>query len=208
MGNVQQQQKKYLIRNQNGRMCKLTNPLNSPDLLEIVFSNLAPVDIKSAALVSRTWNSVIEAAKFWSWAQVTLTSENFSEIFPSYRFRSVSSVTLSFHDKLSDGQLKELFSNFSKLPDLKLKHLDICHNDLSSIKPSVLSQAVVRLEEVWLFWTELTGQQVEDIFHLVIKAGAEGRLRLRSLYISQGNVSLLSPSVIQQVNEILHLFVY
>ena len=189
-------------------MCKLTNPLNSPDLLEIVFSNLAPVDIKSAALVSRTWNSVIEAAKFWSWAQVTLTSENFSEIFPSYRFRSVSNVTLSFHDKLSDGQLKELFSNFSKLPDLKLKHLDICHNDLSSIKPSVLSQAVVRLEEVWLFWTELTGQQVEDIFHLVIKAGAEGRLRLRSLYISQGNVSLLSPSVIQQVNEILHLFVY
>ena len=191
-------------------MCKLTNPLNSPDLLEIVFSNLAPVDIKSAALVSRTWNSVIETAKFWSWAQVTLTSENFSEIFPSYRFRSVSSVTLSlsFHDKLSDGQLKELFSNFSKLPDLKLKHLDICHNDLSSIKPSVLSQAVVRLEEVWLFWTELTGQQVEDIFHLVIKAGAEGRLRLRSLYISQGNVSSLSPSVIQQVNEILHLFVY
>ena len=208
MGNVQQQQKKYLIRNQNGQMCKLTNPLNSPDLLEIVFSNLAPVDIKSAALVSRTWNSVIEAAKFWSWAQVTLTRENFSEIFPSYRFRSVSNVTLSFHDKLSDGQLKELFSNFSKLPDLKLKHLDICHNDLSSIKPSVLSQAVVRLEEVWLFWTELTGQQVEDIFHLVIKAGAEGRLRLRSLYISQGNVSSLSPSVIQQVNEILHLFVY
>ena len=208
MGNVQQQQKKYLIRNQNGQMCKLTNPLNSPDLLEIVFSNLAPVDIKSAALVSRTWNSVIETAKFWSWAQVTLTSENFSEIFPSYRFRSVSNVTLSFHDKLSDGQLKELFSNFSKLPDLKLKHLDICHNDLSSIKPSVLSQAVVRLEEVWLFWTELTGQQVEDIFHLVIKAGAEGRLRLRNLYIDRENVSSLSPSVIQQVNEILHLFVY
>ena len=189
-------------------MCKLTNPLNSPDLLEIVFSNLAPVDIKSAALVSRTWNSVIETAKFWSWAQVTLTSENFSEIFPSYRFRSVSNVTLSFHDKLSDGQLKELFSNFSKLPDLKLKHLDICHNDLSSIKPSVLSQAVVRLEEVWLFWTELTGQQVEDIFHLVIKAGAEGSLRLRSLNIRQRNVSSLSPSVIHQVKAILHLFVY
>jgi len=173
----------------------MTNPLNSPDILEIVFSHLAPADIKSASLVSGTWNFVIETAKFWSWAQVTLTRENFSEIFPSYRFRSVSSVTLSRHDKLSDGQLKELFSNFSKLPDLKLKHLKISHNDLSSIKPSVLSQVVMRLEEVCLPGTNLTQAQALALFKAISECED---LRLKHLDIWNNDLSSIQPSVLSQ----------
>ena len=46
--------------------------LNNPDILEEIFSHLPPEDIKTVALVSKTWREVVEKPRYWTWAVVNL----------------------------------------------------------------------------------------------------------------------------------------
>ena len=39
----------------------------NPVILEQIFSHLPPSDIKTVALVDRTWNSVVEQPRYWTW---------------------------------------------------------------------------------------------------------------------------------------------
>ena len=54
---------------------------NNPVILERIFSHLDPSDIKTAALVCRTWNNVLESPKYWTWATASLGRRNFRQIF-------------------------------------------------------------------------------------------------------------------------------
>ena len=202
----------------------------------------------------------METEKYWGWVGVTLTEQNFNQIFHSQRFQSIRSVTFSRHDRptetqlntffsgLEDCSLRKLYCNWisiskvdpdilasvivsmervllvvaylnkdqvnamfkaiSECEDLKLVHLNINANDLSSIPPSILSRAVIRLVEADLFLTKLTDVQVVDLLDSIISAHAAARLKLKRLNIRRGDISKVSPSVAEQVKRILNLFIY
>ena len=168
--------------------CELTNPL----ILEMIFSKLSPADIKTAALVSRTWSSVAGAAKFWTWVRVTLTKENFSEIFFSSRFQSISNVEFKkgYHEGLSDSQLETFYSD---LDHSALKKVNACWTRLSMVDPDHLAQHTVRLE--WALF--VTSNLKPDQVNALIKAIAECEdLKLEYLNICVNNLSSVPPHVL------------
>ena len=167
--------------------CELTNPL----ILEMIFSMLSPADIKTAALVSRTWNSVAGAAKFWTWVRVTLTKENFSEIFFSSRFQSISNVDFKRREGgLSDSQLETFFSD---LHHSALKKVNACWTRLPMVDPDNLAQHTVKLEWALYVTSDLTPDQV----NAMIKAIAECEdLKLEYLNICVNNLSSVPPHLL------------
>ena len=59
-----------------------------PVILEVIFSHLSPADIKTVSLVCRTWKTVVEQPRYWSWAAAALTEMNFKLICRSRRFKN------------------------------------------------------------------------------------------------------------------------
>ena len=93
--------------------------VTNPVILALIFSRLPPADLKTAALVCRTWSSVLELPRFWAWASVRLGRGNFSERRRSPRLRHVG------------GVLTEL--------DLTTRERDIHHSHWSNSFIAVLS---------------------------------------------------------------------
>ena len=203
---------------------------------------------------------MVDVAKFWSWVTISLSKENFDQIFSSPRFRHVNTVYFNLERKLSELQMATFFSGLedSALIDLscncvrlasvdaetlgqvvvkvknvqmamssltlhqvqvmfkaiadcegiKLTHLNICGNDLSQIPPSILAQAIVRLEEADMFLTRLTSVQVEAIVNSIILTSQRGGLKLKRLSIRKGDISTVSETTAQQVKRILRLFLW
>ena len=54
--------------------------MDTPDLLEIIFTYLHPADVKHARLVSRLWSSVIEKPKYLRWARISLASRGLASM--------------------------------------------------------------------------------------------------------------------------------
>ena len=163
---------------------------NNPLILDQILSHLAPEDIKTAALVSSTWSSQVEVPKFWSWVRLTLTSENFSSVFTSRRFQSISDVHLCDKKKLSKSQLNMFYSSLNRSPIKKLYSSWI---SLYYVNPTSLAQLMVRLEEVVMVDTELPSEQVNAVF----KALSECEdLKLKYLNICVNNISPVPPSVL------------
>ena len=111
-------------------------------------------------------------------------------------------ANLTFH------QVFVIFKAIAESEDPKLEHLNICGNDLSQVPPSLLAQAVVRLEEADMFLTRLTSAQVEAILDTVILASQRGDLRLRRLNIMRGDISTVTETTARQVKRILGLFLW
>merc|ERR1712200_105206 len=77
----------------------------NPVILEQIFSHLPPSDIKTVALVNRTWNSVVEQPRYWNWVKASLKKTNFDKIFNSKRFGLISSWKIRF---LSSEQINAI----------------------------------------------------------------------------------------------------
>ena len=80
--------------------------LTNPVILARIFSSLPPPDLKTAALVSRTWRAVLEIPMFWTWATFRLGRHSFTERRRSRRLRQVGGVLGELD--LTAGQLKSL----------------------------------------------------------------------------------------------------
>ena len=62
----------------------VTNVMSSNTvILETVFSHLSPRDIKTAALVSRTWRMVVDTPKFWTKIRLIVDKYNVDEVMKS-----------------------------------------------------------------------------------------------------------------------------
>ena len=79
----------------------------------------------------------------------------------------------------------------------KLKHLNLCYEDLSSVQPELLAQAVVRVEEANLPFTKLRDIQVSTIFSRIVDTE---RLSLKRLsLLGEGErVSQVAPDLLAQ----------
>ena len=73
----------------------------------------------------------------------------------------------------------------------KLRNLNIGHNNLSAVTPATLAKAVAGLDEVTMFVTYLTNDQMEAIFGAIDKTS-----RLRKLNIGGNNLSCLEPGLL------------
>ena len=146
----------------------------NPVILAQIFRHLAPSDLKSAALVCRSWWSLVEQPRYWSWAETRLTRADFAKKFRSRRLRNIGSVRTD----LSEVQMRKLLLSLS---DWRMRRLAVSYINLSSVSPQVLSSALVRLETLELCLCRLTKDQVRDVFTRV--ADSED-LALRSLSIN------------------------
>ena len=154
---------------------------NNPVILERIFSHLDPSDIKTAALVCRAWNTVLESPKYWTWATVSLGRSNFRQVFYSKRFRIIGGVKLEYYeDRRNQRQLKLFLSRARRY---NLTRLDADDNDLSTVSARLLSQVVVYMNEVNLDAADLgyfvrRNHAMESIMRIITDTK---RLRLKKL---------------------------
>ena len=69
--------------------------------------------------------------------------------------------------ELTTEQLTRIFTKLSVVEDQKLKTLDLCRNDLSSVPTKTLVVVLSGLECVYLDKTRLTTQQPTKIYRMV-----------------------------------------
>ena len=135
--------------------------VTNPVILALIFSRLPPADLKTAALVCRTWSSVLEIPRFWAWASVRLGRENFSERRRSARLRHVGGVLTELD--LTARQLRSLL-RLVVSSQSGLSSLNVSGSDLSSVSPRLLSRATVRLARATFYDTNLSPDQVSALF--------------------------------------------
>ena len=114
-------------------------------ILETVFSHLSPRDIKTVALVSRTWRMVVETPRYWTWATVRINRDNFQERI----FANRTSFVKLKSDFLENEQLNVL-CNLVQTKDMKVEKLTTSSSPISADLFSNLSQAMLKMEEVTL----------------------------------------------------------
>ena len=158
----------------------------NPVILAQIFRHLAPSDLKSAALVSRTWWRLVEQARYWSWAETRLTRADFAQKFRSPRLRNIGSVRTD----LSLAQMRKLLLS---LPEWRLRRLAVSYINLSSVSPQLLSSALVKLERVELCLCRLSRDQVRAVFTRVAECED---LTLRSLSINFSDLTSVPGSIL------------
>ena len=184
-------------RTRDQRKVQLAGLPSNPLVLQGIFRHLPPSDIKTAALVCRTWSSVVETPQFWTWATVTLDRSNFRQRFYSKRFRIVGGVKLEYYqdsfdfcepkrrrvDKINQKHLKTFLTGVKKL---NLTRLDADDSDFSCLPYRLVSQVVVNMEEVSLDAVEM-GYDYTFKFALAIPLltaiGRAKKLKLRKLVL-------------------------
>jgi len=151
----------------------------NPIIMTQVFHHLAPQDIKSVALVSRSWRRLVEKPRFWRWAHTRISGRDFSKKYKSPRIRNIGSVQLD----VSEVKIKKFFSS---LENFRLGKLDVGYVNLASVCPEVLSLEIIRREEVKFCLCSLQPDQVNAIFTKTAKHQAP---RLRELHINFTDIS-------------------
>ena len=94
--------------------------------------------------------------------------------------------------KLTPHQAETLFLAIMEKSELKLRFLKIRFNNLSSVSPDILSKAVIRLAEVNVGYTQLTGHQVNTLMRTIVRE----KLTLRKLIIGGNDLSAVDPDIL------------
>ena len=157
-------------------------------ILTLVFSFLSPGDVKSVALVCRDWSRLVELPRFWTWARLTLSWENIEERAASVRLRNIPRVVIE--RGVSGSQLDWLFLTQETV---SLTSLNFRGADLSGVSAKLVSEVVLRLEQVEFHDTDLSSDQVEAIFTGILERRP---LTLRTLKLSLADLSSVPPAVL------------
>ena len=140
-------------------------------ILETVFSHLSPRDIKTAALVSRTWRRVTETPRYWTKMRLNVHKENISKVLTSRIIKLVSGIkfeSLGLNEKTV--RILEHFLSAVVAGELsQLKIIMMAGCDLSSVDSELLSQSVVGLEECHLCHSELSTNMVRAILTNIVE---------------------------------------
>ena len=133
--------------------------------------------------------------------RITLTS--LETVQPATLARAVvrlAEIPLGSSANLTEDQKVAVFSEIALSPVLRLRKLRLHWLDLSSVNPGLFSRALVRLEQVDLYGSLHTEDQVMELFQLI---AATKELRLRNLRLLSGVTSnpaltLIPPAVLSQ----------
>ena len=141
------------------------------ELMEMVFSKLAPKDLRKATLVCRFWRDLCQnSISLWKWVVITITESNIStlpEMLKSVRLKGLRKLVIGF--KLSD----DILLHIQKWECLTYLTLNANSNDLNVLSSCYL-EMVHRVENVILGGTGQCKERVENIF---INFGDVNRLK-------------------------------
>ena len=129
--------------------------------------------MKTASLVCRSWNSLLDKPKYWTWAEAELRRETFCLMFSSRRFRNIGSVIIT--SSLTGEQLEALFHGVG---DCSLKKLVCFWNRFTAVPPVVVAGALVRLEEVDLERCLISREEAQALMKAI---GETQQLKLQNL---------------------------
>ena len=99
-------------------------------------------------------------------------------------------------ENLTQAQLESFFKKIASCDNMKLRKLDIYKRiDLSEVPSDILAEAVVKVNEVNISGTNLSPDQVQNIFSCITNCQC---LALNNLDISQNDLSSVSPEVLAE----------
>jgi hypothetical protein len=160
------------------------------ELLELVFLQLSPRDLKAAVVVCRRWREAGEAPGLWAGACFRVNTGNLAsmpEVLAIKKFRQVK--------RLAARRVSEdLFEAAALHPGLRA--VDLWNADLSLVETDLLTRALGNMEELNLVMTDLTRQQLEAIFtHMSVEGSKMKRLKLILINLSRVSPRLFARAV-------------
>ena len=139
-------------------------------LSNAVFNYLSLPDVKTAALVCKSWRELVECRKYWqgslSPSPTPVLRIRDESIFSSPRIKSVRKFRIDSSD--TDSKLVNLFFRFvSDNKDYEVEYL-MCDNILLTTVPRQLANAMCRVVELWLDGgTKLSKRQSDHMFNAI-----------------------------------------
>ena len=166
-----------------------------PSLLARVVNRLEEVVMKDITLNLRQWEAIlneISAGDCQVW-KLSISGNNLTSVDAGLLARAVKSLEeVELEDtQLTEAQAEAILTAIST-GDSKTNKLDIGHNNLSALNPSLLASVVARMEEVEMVKTHLTVQQLEAILADI----STGVSQTKVIDISNNELSSLNPSLL------------
>ena len=127
----------------------------------------------------------------WSNDLSTVPSESLSKA--SVKLEEVS----LFLTRLTRDQVNALLTRIVETDDLKLRSLDVCDNDLSSVPRSVLVEVVRKMQEINLYHTLLTQDQLEGVIQTIAQSEGD-QLKLNKIDLRYNNFSSISSDTLSR----------
>eukprot|EP00092_Neocalanus_flemingeri_P034248 GFUD01037245.1.p1 GENE.GFUD01037245.1~~GFUD01037245.1.p1 ORF type:complete len:265 (-),score=79.60 GFUD01037245.1:63-749(-) len=169
------------------------------EILERILHLLPPSDLRMVVLVCRRWREIGEDPSLWTWGMVRVASRGDLDMLHTRRLQHVQEIGVG--GQLESLELEELVRAVVRLT--RLKYLDLRGNNLSSVEPGLLSEAVMDVKTVDMNDCQLTSQQVETILTAV-----SGQTKLKTLYIRGNNLSTVQPAVLANINWLQDVYMY
>jgi hypothetical protein len=114
------------------------------EIMFFIFSKLPPQDMKTAVLVCRSWRRIGEDPSFWTWAVVSVTSDDFQKLkIQRFQFLEKVRVTctgtkLIYNHFCHWIRMRELFKTFHEIPTIIRIDVPSCKKGMSAIEPHLL----------------------------------------------------------------------
>jgi len=186
------------------------------EIFLLILKQLSPQDLKSAVLVSKSWQEVGEDPHLWTWAVVRLDSKHDFEKFTIQRLQLLQEVKVSCNSqyyynsliwrnvlnqeckwkefgifqKLMHSGKHELFKLIREIPTVKRISGSSCKYCISAVEPDLLVSVLNSLEDLHIGWSgvDLTSKQLELLFTAMARD-----TKVASLYVC-GNCDLSETS--------------
>ena len=152
---------------------------------------------------------MIERPKFWLWARLSVNKYNYHEVLQSRRVNLVRKIKISVNaraEKIVTNILENLLSAVLESRS-QLRRLEVVRGkgadllvDLTSLDRELLSQALVRLEEISFsdsICGPLSTEQLVSVFTAIIEQ--TNNLKLRALNFPNKDYSEVPPEVLASV---------
>ena len=150
------------------------------EMLERVFSHLAPPDLKTAALICKNWNEAAERPTLWSWVKIRVGD---------LLIRSLSQLRLKRLDGVREIVVKDppLYDWDSRQPLLQailehpgLRKIRLAAEAFPNAEAGLITQVFAKMEEV-----ELSRDKWGNITKHLVDAVLRGRNNLKKLVLTE-----------------------
>ena len=164
-------------------------------LEEISFTDSICSPLSSEQLVSVF--TAIEQTNKLKLRKLNFPNKDYSEVQPGV----LASVLVKLEEtnileiprvcQLSPEQVRSLFSKMGASPDINIKKINLRDLDCSDVEPELYSAALINIDTVWPD-SEDGAEKVSSLFS---KIAATDDLRLRELWLSQVDISHITPVI-------------
>ena len=166
-------------------------------MLQKVFGQLYPQDLKSVVLVCWEWKDVGEEPQFWTWVSLRVVQENLRNMPEVLGLRRMQGVR-ELEVRAMDQELLRVVAWHKGL-----RQVDMAETDLVALEPKLLARVVNNLEEVDMRDANMTTEQAEEI----IDRMSAGDTKLQTIDLS-GRKEALSTVAPDQIVKALSKLEY